>query len=304
MSLLSLIDKAAEIENGITMILEEKGVIKPPSAYLEIPDEFRSTRGAVASVLVPENWRDYISHTEGMPLAMGINAGNNVLEFLGGGLSTVEERQIIDQFAADPDSVDERLVVNGKIPGHLYFLLQGVHLLDHGKLFKPLFKLREGMKALLGKELHREISEEAGDDANRLVALGDVLPLKPKVTQLTTAGFGGMNAEIAEKFSGQGIRLTPDGKKLLGFLLEIEELGMLGVADVEKLIDYAQETEEVRGMELVTVGDLIMRGEMATAYGLDGWIDWDKASPTRKPRNASVFYLLRGLLTYMQQQAA
>lgn len=303
-SLNALAGKAEVIEKGINNIFQKKGIVQASGDHLEIPDEFRSFRDSVAVVLVPENWRDFGSRLEEMPLGMGINAQTKVLEFLGGGLTSGEEQKVQEQFAKDPSQVDQRLVIGGKLPQHLFFLMQGLSLLENGKLLTPTFDMRAGMQQILNTELKREISEEAGGKAENLISLGEVLPLDPKVTQLTTLGLGNLNSPIEEKLREKGVRFTEDGKKLLGFLLEIRELGMLGTADLEQLVEYAEKTEEVRGMVTITVGDLLAKGEEAIANGVDGWNAWNVEKQGNKPRNDSVFYLLRALLEHLKQFSA
>ncbi|MDF2379470.1 MAG: hypothetical protein P1V18_04600 [Candidatus Gracilibacteria bacterium] len=300
-SINSLADKALEVETGINRIFQEKGIVQAPGEHSDIPDERRSFRQSVAAVIVPHNWREFLDRVEEMPVGMGIQAQRRVLEFIGGGLNSQEEQRVEEQFAQDPSLVDERFIVGGKVPQYLYFLMQGAHVLDTGKLFVPTYDLRSGMEQIMGRELKREISEEAGDEAEGLITLGDVLPLDPKVTQLTTVGLGNMNAQIEEKLRDEGVQLTPDGNKLLGFLLEIRELGMLGTADLERLVEYAEQTEEVRGMVTITIGELLAKGEEAIANGVEGWNGWDIETQGNKPRNDSVFYLLRAFLEHVKQ---
>lgn len=303
-SLKQLSHKAEHIEASIKEIFIEKGIVAPDADHSDIPKEFRSFRHSVAAVIVPKNWESFLGNMEDMPIGMGVQTERGVLEFLGGGLTSEEELEVQNISSLSPESLDARLLVNGNIPGYLYFLMQGSHLLDHGKLFTPTYELRSGMDTILKKELGREIEEEAGSQAKSLVELGEVFPLDAKKTILSTLGFGNLNDQIEEKMRDQGVRFTPDKKKLLGFLLEIGELGMLGLADLEQLVEYAERTEEVRGMMSITIGDLLARGEEAIAHGLEGWNGWDKESQGNKPRNDSVFYLLRAFLEYAKSQKA
>ena len=298
-SIKALAKRAATVESGIHQIFQEKGIVQAYGEHSDIPPALRTFRQSVAAVIVPENWKDFLDRVEDMPVGMGVQAQNRVLEFLGGGLSSQEEQIVQEQFVKDPSQVDERLKVGGELPQYLFFLMQGVHVLDRGSLFIPTYDARSGMGRILKGELRREISEEAGERAGGFVRISEVLPLDPKVTQLTTLGLGNLNAQIEEKLRDKGVRFTPDGKKLLGFLLEIHELGMLGTADLERLVEYAEKTEEVRGMVTITIGDLLAKGEEAIARGVEGWNGWDTEKQGNKPRNDSVFYLLRAFLGYV-----
>ncbi len=298
----TLRERSDRIENGLEEIFQEKGLVSVPAEHSNIPEKFRSFRRSVGAVIVPEDWQNYRDDILQMPLAMGINGRNGTLEFLGGGLESEQEKEIKMSFEHDPDSVDSRyLDAKGQIPGYLYFLMQGASLLDHGKLFQPTFDVRSGMDAILSKELKRELQEEAGDQAASLVQLDGLLSNDPKITQLMTVGFGGMNGEIQAVLVDQNVRFTEDQKKLMGFLIEVQELGMLATADLDALIQYAEKTEEVRGMMMITVGDLLNQGEIAAKDGVDGWNGWDMGAQGRKPRNPSVFYLLKSFLEYAEK---
>ncbi len=288
------ITQAKHLEKSAREILIEKGVIQK-TENVSVPASLQTYRESVAAVIVPEAWREYKRHPLDIPVVMGVGGKNkDALEFIGGGIDSEEEKSVKASFE-NKDEIDPLLLINGNIPQHLYFLLQGRYMLERGELLQCTYDLREGIRSILGRELHREISEETGVATGTHLTLHNVFDVDPKETNLLTASFGPFTQEIGEKYKE---KVTLQEGKLRGVVITIRERGILATTEnTEALISVAEETEEVRGLISITLGELFERGRQATE-SVDSWNSYGFG----KPRNDSVFYHARALLEHLKKQ--
>lgn len=205
------------------------------------------------------------------------------LEIVGGGIATLQQRDV-EAFAAFNELlVDPLLWTDGKAPANFDFQYLGKGLLQNGS-FPSLtpdvsgdaleHSLREGLRARVGYEL----GDKAQRSIDRPVILNTVLP---RDTHLTSASFGSLTEQIAER---HGMKIDPQTKKLLGIILTIREYFALATADVDQLLCDGGDRIEVHTVDSLEV--LAQR----TIYNERGEADLDvwKNRPSGSLRNSSL----------------